>query len=105
MHGLLCLDGAHELLGIILHCYDPAQSEDGKEQEMDRTRFTPCIGETFNLKDCKVEYTCLKIIGKYEAVLKNRETGWTLTANGIGRYPDGSIDWDFSTDGHFELKE
>lgn len=69
---------------------------------MNRTRFTPCIGETFTLNGCTAEYTCLKIVGKYEAVLKNRKTGWTLTANGIGYYTDGTIDWDFSTDGHFE---
>ena len=62
-----------------------------------RTRFTPRICETFKLKNSTAEYICLKVFGEYKATLKNKKTGWTL-----GRYPDGSIDWDFSTEGHFE---
>lgn len=67
-----------------------------------RTRFTPRICETFKLKNPTAEYICLKVFGEYKATLKNKKTGWTLVANGLGRYPDGSIDWDFSTEGHFE---
>ena len=65
-------------------------------------RFTPRICETFKLKNSTAEYICLKVFGEYKATLKNKKTGWTLVANGLGRYPDGSIDWDFSTEGHFE---
>ena len=67
-----------------------------------RTRFTPRICETFKLKNSTAEYICLKVFGEYKATLKKKKTGWTLVANGLGRYPDGSIDWDFSTEGHFE---
>ena len=35
------------------------------------------------------------------ARMDNVESGWTFQANGIHRYPDGSIDWNFSTGGRF----
>lgn len=35
-------------------------------------------------------------------LMRNRASGWTFYAHGIGIYDDGSIDWDYSTDGHFE---
>ena len=38
----------------------------------------------------------------YSAVMKNIESGWTITANGIGIYEDGTIDWDYSTGGYFD---
>lgn len=69
---------------------------------MNRTRFTPRLMEILKLKGTSTEYVCLKRVGKYEAYLKNLKTGWTLLAHGIGYYTDGSIDWDFSTEGHFE---
>ena len=65
-----------------------------------RTRFTPRICETFKLKNSTAEYICLKVFGEYKAALKNKKPDGL--ANGLGRYPDGSIDWDFSTEGHFE---
>ncbi len=71
---------------------------------MNRTRFTPRMGEIFKLTGTSAEYVCLKIAGKYNAYLQNTKTGWTFLANGIGYYTDGSIDWDFSTDGHFERR-
>ena len=37
-----------------------------------------------------------------EAWMQNTASGWTFQARGIHRYEDGSIDWDYSVDGHFE---
>lgn len=71
---------------------------------MNRTRFTPRMGEIFKLTGTSTEYVCLKIAGKYNVYLQNTKTGWTFLANGIGYYTDGSIDWDFSTEGHFERR-
>ena len=31
----------------------------------------------------------------------NIKSGWSLTAKGIVRYEDGTIEWDYSTDGTF----
>lgn len=35
------------------------------------------------------------------AVLQNTVSGWMFTAHGVGMYEDGTIDWDYSTKGHF----
>ena len=37
----------------------------------------------------------------YCARMTNTATGWTLVAHGVTQYPDGSIEWDYSTGGHF----
>ena len=39
--------------------------------------------------------------GRSIAWMVNIKTGWSLTAKGIVRYEDGSIEWDYSTDGCF----
>ena len=36
------------------------------------------------------------------AIMQNIKSGWTFTAHGIRRYPDGTIVWDYSTGGRFE---
>ena len=38
-------------------------------------------------------------------VFRNIKSGWTFTAKGIIQYIDGTIEWDHSTDGHFEETE
>ena len=72
---------------------------------MKRARFTPSAGETFTLKDSNQIYKCIKTTGIQTAIMQNKETRWTLEAHGLAYYEDGSIDWDFSTGGHFEGKE
>ena len=37
----------------------------------------------------------------YCARMENTKSGWTFEAKGICSYADGTIDWDFSTGGHF----
>ena len=34
--------------------------------------------------------------------MRNVLSGWTFFAHNITMYPNGSIEWDYSTDGHFE---
>lgn len=38
-------------------------------------------------------------------LMRNIATGWTLKAHGCGVYPDGTIDWDYSTNGYFANEE
>lgn len=33
--------------------------------------------------------------------VRNMASGWTCDAHGITMYEDGSIEWDYSTGGHF----
>ena len=39
------------------------------------------------------------------ANFRNIKTGWTLTANGVIQYVDGTIEWEHSTSGRFEDEE
>ena len=38
----------------------------------------------------------------WTARFMNTASGWELVAHGIVRYEDGTIEWDYSTEGHFE---
>ena len=38
----------------------------------------------------------------FNAWMVNVLSGWSFFAHGVGIYPDGRIDWDYSTDGRFE---
>lgn len=37
------------------------------------------------------------------ATMQRVSDGWTLKAHNVYLYPDGSIEWDFSTEGHWEV--
>jgi hypothetical protein len=37
----------------------------------------------------------------FNAWMVNVLSGWSFLAHGVGIYPDGRIDWDYSTDGRF----
>lgn len=53
-----------------------------------------CIGRCYN--DEYSKYTCW---------IRSTVTGWTMKCHGINMYPDGTIDWDFSTNGYFTTKD
>lgn len=40
----------------------------------------------------------------YTYCLRNIESKWRFIAHGVIIYDDGSIEWDFSTDGYFDDK-
>ena len=37
------------------------------------------------------------------ATMQRVSDGWTLKGHNVYLYPDGSIEWDFSTEGHWEV--
>lgn len=37
--------------------------------------------------------------------VRSSTTGWTMTIHGVNMYSDGSIDWDFSTNGYYTEME
>lgn len=41
----------------------------------------------------------------FTARVRSTITGWTMTIHGTNQYEDGSIDWDYSTDGIFTRKD
>ena len=40
-----------------------------------------------------------------EERMVNVKTGWTIRAHGVQIYPDGTIEWDYSTGGYFDETE
>ena len=69
---------------------------------MVRKSFTPGIGEVYTLYGGKGQkYRVLGIEGIATAKLQSVASYWTFIAHGIGRYDDGSIDWNFSSGGYF----
>lgn len=70
---------------------------------MNRKPFTPQPGTNYRNRNVGV-FECVGTFDSKDggAVMKNRASGWTFNAHGIGIYDDDSIDWDYSTGGHFE---
>lgn len=46
-------------------------------------------------------FRCLSVTGTPDPILKNVSSGWTFTAHTITMYQDGTIEWDYSTGGHW----
>lgn len=71
----------------------------------ERKPITPKVGHYYINRGGGV-YKCIKERKEpNEAVMRNRESGWTFIAKGCGIYPDGTIDWDHSTSGYFAKEE
>lgn len=73
---------------------------------MTRKSFTPKIGDELELHGGNGQRYVVLLAGipgyePGEAKLQSVASYWTFIAHGIGRYDDGSIDWDYSTGGYF----
>lgn len=70
-----------------------------------RVPFTPMPGKIYHNRGGG-EFRCLKCLGPlHHAVMQNTASGWVLNAHGCGIYPDETIDWDYSSGGHFPGKD
>jgi|GEM_PF-704645 len=47
------------------------------------------------------DYLCISIPDEKSAVMERVKDKWTLVAHGIKMYGDGTIEWDYSTGGHW----
>lgn len=66
---------------------------------MNGKRFTPEQGKVYKNKGGG-EYLCIRNLNG-DAIMRNVVSGWTLRANGVMRYEDGTIEWNYSTEGHW----
>ncbi|QNK41564.1 hypothetical protein [Caproicibacter fermentans] len=48
------------------------------------------------------DYLCQSIPDDNSAVMERVKDKWTLVAHGIEKYEDGTIEWDYSTGGHWK---
>ena len=76
---------------------------------------TPTVGQVYANRGGG-EYRCLVLVTEHgtlyfnpgggssstSGVFQNVKSGWTFTAKGIIQYIDGTIEWDHSSDGHFD---
>lgn len=68
---------------------------------VNRQKFIPKYGQVYQNAGGGT-YKCVGAYDdNYSAKFQNVASGWTLHAHGVGIYEDGSIDWDYSTGGHF----
>ena len=65
-----------------------------------RHTFQPEVGEIYE-NEGGGRFECLRIYYDGKALMRNVVSDWTFVAHGCGVYPDGRIDWDYSTDGGF----
>ena len=65
---------------------------------MKREKFTPEARKVYINNGGM--YRCI-MAAEERATMQNVRTGWTFNAIGCGIYEDGTIDWDYSTGGHF----
>ena len=69
---------------------------------MNRKPFTPQPGTGYRNQGGGI-FDCIAATDESDVfIMRNRASGWTLNAHGVGIYDDDSIDWNYSTDGHFE---
>lgn len=64
-----------------------------------RKSFRPEVGEIYE-NEGGGRYECIET-GSTNALMRNEASDWTFIAHGIGVYPDGKIDWDYSTGGYY----
>ncbi len=69
-------------------------------------RFTPEVGKTYQNRGggtfrCTYVSKGDTVEPSSNAGMVNVASGWTMLCHGLVQYPDGTIEWDYSTGGHF----
>ena len=86
--------------------FDLGAIEKTMEQPLDhnsRKPFRPELMGIYRLAGTQSKYQCIAIDEEYRTVtMRNIESGWVCDAHDIGIYNNYSIDWAYSTNGHFE---
>ena len=69
---------------------------------MNRKPFTPQPGASYRNQGGG-NFVCIAATEENDVfIMQNQASGWTFNAHGVGIYDDDSIDWNYSTNGHFE---
>jgi len=58
-----------------------------------------CTGNCFY--DSKEQEQRSLVLGKHVAFMERVKDSWKLSAHGVIQYEDGTIEWNYSTGGHF----
>lgn len=86
--------------------FDLGEIEKTMGQPLDinsRKPFRPELMGIYILAGTECKYQCIAIDDVYHTfTMRNIESGWVCDAHDIGIYNNYSIDWTYSTNGHFE---
>lgn len=71
----------------------------------ERKYITPIYGNLYENKNGAV-YRCVSVCydGDHSAMMRRIKDGWTILCHGIQQYPDGKIEWNYSTGGHWHRR-
>lgn len=58
-----------------------------------------CTGNSLYLNDAQKQRALS--LGEHIAYMERVKDGWSLIAHGVIQYEDGTIEWNYSTGGHF----
>lgn len=58
-----------------------------------------CTGNSLYLNDAQKQRALP--LGEHIAYMERVKDGWSLIAHGVIQYEDGTIEWNYSTGGHF----
>ena len=58
-----------------------------------------CTGNLFYENDAQRQRSVS--LGEHVSYMERVKDGWRLTAHGVIEYEDGTIEWNYSTGGHF----
>lgn len=67
---------------------------------MQGKRITPEQGKIYQNKGGG-EFLCIRGFDG-DAIMQNTASAWNFKAHGVTQYEDGTVEWDYSTEGHFE---
>ncbi len=71
-----------------------------KEQQHMSRNPVLTVGEVYTNRNGSA-YRCTSVSGPGRAILERVTDRWTLLTHGITVYEDGTIEWDYSTGGHW----
>ena len=99
-------DNDPDVTADALDDFDLGEIEKTMEQPTDyntRKPFRPELMGIYRLAGTESKYQCIALDDVYyTCTMRNIETGWTCDVYGLGIYNNYSIDWSYSTNGHFE---
>lgn len=88
------------MCGMDHHVRNSEHDEKKEVAQMKGKRIKPNIGTVYENRGGG-KFRCMDTFDG-GAVMQNVASKWTFRANGIIQYNDGTIEWDYSTGGHFD---
>lgn len=76
------------------------KSDGSVDKVWQREYITPILGAVYRNRNGS-EYRCKATLSDHSAIMERVTDNWTIIAHGIQQYHDRSIEWNYSTGGHW----